>query len=78
VRRKARHRPTVAGGDWLPHFLRAPPTLFRSVDTQLRNRLAYMTTREHSPSDHLCQIVPVKCPFMNVGLQSPTRLQVDV
>ena len=33
---------------------------FRSVHTLLRIRLAYMTTRENSPSARLCQIVPVK------------------
>jgi len=35
---------------------------FRSAHTLLRNRWAYMTTREDSPSDHLGQIVPVKRP----------------
>ena len=50
-----------------PHFLRAPPMQFRSVNAQLRNRPAYMATRENSPSEHLCQIVPVEQAFMNVG-----------
>jgi hypothetical protein len=33
---------------------------FRSVHTQLRNRLAYMATSEHSPSDHPSRIDPGK------------------
>ncbi len=45
----------------------APPTSTRSEHTQVRNRLAYMSTRENSPSDHLCEIVPVKRPTRKVG-----------
>jgi hypothetical protein len=60
-----------------PLFLRAPPIRFRSANAQLRNRLACMATRENGPSGHLCQVVPVKQAFMNVGLQRPTRVQVD-
>jgi hypothetical protein len=52
----------VALGHWLPRFLRAPPMRFRSAHTELRNRLAFITTRENSPSDRLCQIVPDKRP----------------
>jgi hypothetical protein len=47
-----------------PHFLPLPPMRFRSAKAQLRNRLAHMATRENSPSDHLCQIVPVKRPSL--------------
>jgi hypothetical protein len=36
---------------------------FRSANAQLRNRLADMAASENSPSDHLCQIVPVKTSF---------------
>jgi len=48
-------------------FVRAPPMRFRSAHTKLPNRVAYMTTRENSSSDHLCQIVPVKRPTRKVG-----------
>jgi hypothetical protein len=41
---------------------------FRSVDAQLRNRLAYMTTRENSPSDRLCRIVLVKRPSLKLDV----------
>ena len=61
-------RRKVARGFWLPHFLRAPPMRFGSAHTHLRNRLACMTTRDHSPSGHLCEIVPVKRPSMKVSL----------
>ena len=56
-----------------PGYLRAPPIRFRSAHTQLRNRLAYITTRENSPSDHLCQIVPVKRPS-HAGTQPNARI----
>ncbi len=42
---------------------------FRCVCARLRNRLAYMTTGENSPSDHLCRIVPVKRPTRKMGRQ---------
>jgi hypothetical protein len=45
---------------------------FRSAHAQLRNRLAAVTTRENSPSDHLCQIVPEKRPS-HAGIQ-PTGM----
>jgi hypothetical protein len=40
---------------------------FRSAHTQSRNRLAYMATREHSPSDYLCQIAAVKQAPWKIG-----------
>jgi hypothetical protein len=49
-------------------FVRAPPMRFRSAHTKLPNRVAYMTTRENSSSDHLCQIVPVKRASMKVSV----------
>ena len=49
---------------WLPHFSRLRRMRFRSVNAQLRNRLAYTTTRQNSPSGRLCQIVPVKRPSL--------------
>ena len=55
----------------LPHFLRLPPMRFRSAHTQLRNRLAYMTTKENSPCDHLRQIVPVKRPSRKLYDDAP-------
>jgi hypothetical protein len=45
-----------------PFFLGPSPMQFRSVHTQLRNRLPFMAAREHSASDHLSRIVPVKRP----------------
>jgi hypothetical protein len=40
---------------------------FGSAYTQLRNRPAYMATREHGPRARLCQIVPVKQASLQVG-----------
>ena len=61
-------RRKIARSFWLPRFLRAPPRQFRFAHAPVRNRLASMTTRENSPSDHLCQIVPVKRPS-HAGIQ---------
>jgi hypothetical protein len=47
---------------------------FRSVHTQLRNRLAYMTTGGHSPSGHFCQIVPVNALPTSNHANSPETL----
>jgi hypothetical protein len=41
-------------------------------NAQLRNRLACTATREHSPSNHLCQIVPVK-PQVSIGSARAAR-----
>ncbi len=53
-------RRKIARSFWLPRFMRAPQMRPRSAFAQLMNRLAYDPTREHSPSDHLCLIVPEK------------------
>ncbi len=36
---------------------------FRSVNARLRNRPTCMATRENGPSEHRCQIAPVKRPL---------------
>jgi hypothetical protein len=46
---------------------------FRSAHTQLRNRLAYMATRENSPSEHPSRIGPGKQALRQVGQVSRFR-----